>query len=42
MIHNDQAFEAMKERIEYFQQQVKTLREIERNPQNYRLSAGGI
>jgi predicted membrane-bound mannosyltransferase len=41
MIHNDQELEATLERIEYFQQQVKRLRQVETNPQNYRLSAGG-
>jgi hypothetical protein len=40
MIRNDQEFEAMKERIRYFQQQVEKLRQVETNPQNYRLSAG--
>ena len=42
MIHNDQEFEATKERIKYFQQQVENLRRVETNPQNYRLSAGGF
>ena len=41
MIHNDQELEATKERIRYFQQQVEKLRQVETNPQNYRLSAGG-
>jgi hypothetical protein len=41
MIHNDQELEATKERISYFQQQVERLRQVEINPQNYRLSAGG-
>ena len=41
MIHNDQELEATKERISYFQQQVERLRQVETNPQNYRLSAGG-
>ncbi len=41
MIHNDQELEATKERISYFQQQVERLRQVEANPQNYRLSAGG-
>jgi hypothetical protein len=41
MIRNDQELEAMKERIRYFQQQVEKLRQVETNPQNYRLSAGG-
>ena len=41
MIRNDQELEATTERIRYFQQQVERLREVETNPQNYRLSAGG-
>jgi len=41
MIQNDQELEATKERIAYFQQQVEKLRQVEPNPQNYRLSAGG-
>ena len=41
MIHNDQELEATKERIRYFQIQVEKLRQVETNPQNYRLSAGG-
>ena len=42
MISNDQELEAAKERIGYFQQQVEKLRQVETNPQNYRLSAGGF
>jgi hypothetical protein len=41
MIQNDQELEATKERIRYFQSQVEKLRQVETNPQNYRLSAGG-
>lgn len=41
MIRNDQELEATLERIKYFQQQVEKLRQVETNPQNYRLSAGG-
>jgi len=41
MIRNDQELEAAKERLRYFQQQVERLRQVETNPQNYRLSAGG-
>ena len=41
MIRNDRELEATKERITYFQQQVEKLRQVETNPQNYRLSAGG-
>jgi hypothetical protein len=39
MIRNDQELEATNERIRYFQQQVEKLRQVETNPQNYRLSA---
>lgn len=42
MIRNDQELEATKERIGYFRQQVEQLRQIETNPQDYRLSAGGF
>jgi hypothetical protein len=41
MIKNNQELETTLERIRYFQQQVEKLREVETNPQNYRLSAGG-
>ena len=41
MIQNDQELEATKERIRYFQNQVEKLRQVETNPQNYRLSSGG-
>jgi hypothetical protein len=41
MIKNDKELEATKERIRYFQDQVEKLRQVETNPQNYRLSAGG-
>jgi hypothetical protein len=41
MIKNDQELEVTLERIRYFQQQVEKLRQVETNPQNYRLSAGG-
>lgn len=41
MIQNDQELEATKERIKYFQNQVEKLRQVETNPHNYRLSAGG-
>ncbi len=41
MIKNDQELETTLERIEYFRQQVEKLRQVETNPQNYRLSAGG-
>ena len=42
MIQNTQELEATLERIERFQKQVEKLREVETNPQNYRLSAGGF
>jgi len=42
MIKNDKELEATLERIRYFQQQVEKLRQVETNPQNYRLSAGGF
>ena len=41
MIRNNQELEATKERIQYFQRQVETLRQVETNAQNYHLSAGG-
>jgi hypothetical protein len=41
MIRNDQELDATKERIGYFQQQLEKLRQVEPNPQNYRLSSGG-
>ena len=41
MIRNDQELEATKERIQYFQRQVETLRQVETNAHNYHLSAGG-
>ncbi len=41
MIRNDQELEAIKERIAYFQRQIEKLRQVESNPQNYHLSAGG-
>ena len=42
MIRNGQEFEATLERIRRFQRQVENLRQVETNPQNYRLSAGGF
>ena len=41
MIKDDAQFQATLERIKYFQEQVHKLREVETNPVNYRLSAGG-
>ncbi len=42
MIQNNQELEATLERLERFQNQVKKLQEIETNPRNYELSAGGF
>ena len=41
MIQNDQELEATKARLRYFQNQIEKLRQVETNPQNHRLSAGG-
>jgi hypothetical protein len=41
MIKNDQELQATMERTKRFQQQIEKLREVETNPTNYRLSAGG-
>ena len=41
MIKNDQELQVTLERIEYFQQQVRHLRQVETNPENYRLSVSG-
>lgn len=42
MINNDQEFYAMRESVQRFQRQVERLRQVETNPENYRLSAGGF
>lgn len=42
MIKDDQEFHAMRERLQRFQQQVERLRQVETNPENYRLSAGSF
>ena len=42
MIQNSQELKAMLDRIEYFQKQVEKLRQVETNPRNYELSAGGF
>jgi hypothetical protein len=42
MIRNGQELEATLERARYFRQQVEKLREVEANPHNYRLAAGGF
>ena len=41
MIRSEKEFQVTLERIAYLQQQVMKLREVEGNPDNYRLSAGG-
>ncbi len=41
MIKNDQEFQVTLDRIEYFQRQVRHLRQVETNPVNYRLSVSG-
>ena len=42
MIQNTKELEATLTRIRHFQKQIEKLREVETNPQNYRLSAGGF
>lgn len=42
MIQTEQELRATQERIQRFQQQVERLRQVETNPANYRLSAGGF
>ena len=42
MIHNSQELKATLDRIEFFQKQVEKLRQVETNPRNYELSAGGF
>lgn len=42
MIQNNQELEATLERIERFQKQIQKLKELETNPRNYDLSAGGF
>lgn len=42
MIQNNQELETTFARIRYFQKQIEKIREIETNPQNYRLSVGGF
>jgi hypothetical protein len=41
MISNDQELQATLERVRQFQLQVANLRRVERNAENYRLSASG-
>ena len=42
MIQNNQELEATLNRIEHFQKIVEKIREVETNPRNYELSAGGF
>ena len=42
MIQNNQELEATLTRIRHFQKQIEKLREVETNPRNYELSAGGF
>jgi hypothetical protein len=42
MIQTEQELRATQERIQRFQQQIEELRQVETNPENYRLSAGGF
>jgi hypothetical protein len=42
MIQNEQELYATRERIQRFQQQIEKLRQVETNPETYRLSAGGF
>ena len=42
MIRNNQELKATLDRIERFQKQVEKLQEVETNPRNYELSAGGF
>lgn len=42
MIQNNHEFEATLARIRHFQKQIERLREVETNPQNYRLSVDGF
>lgn len=41
MIRSDQELQTTLSRITYFQEQVTNLRQVEKNPENYRLSALG-
>lgn len=42
MVLNEVELEATRMRIQYFQKQVAHLRQVERNPFNYRLSSSGF
>ncbi len=41
MIRNDQELAATQGRIKHFREQIEKLRQVETNPHNYHLSAGG-
>ena len=42
MIQNNQELKATLDRVERFEKQVEKLRQVETNPRNYELSAGGF
>ncbi len=42
MIQNEKEYKVTLERIAHFQKQVTHLRQVEKNPENYLLSAGGF
>ena len=42
MIQNNQELKATLDRIERFEKQIEKLRQVETNPRNYELSAGGF
>jgi len=42
MIHNEEEYKITLERISQFQRQVEHLREVEKIPENYHLSASGF
>ena len=42
MIHNEEEYKTALERISQFQRQVEHLREVEKIPENYHLSASGF
>ena len=42
MIQNNKELKATLDRIERFEKQVEKLRQVETNPRNYELSAGGF
>jgi len=41
MIESERELEATLERIQYFQRQVAKIREVEKDPESYRLSSSG-